>query len=48
MNRIVRLSEAPMAHPVDPETAVGQEAFELDPMHLRIVEALLFATVRKS
>jgi segregation and condensation protein B len=33
-----------MAHPVDPETAVGQEAFELDPMHLRIVEALLFAT----
>jgi segregation and condensation protein B len=32
-----------MAHPVDPETAVGQEALEIDPTHLRIVEALLFA-----
>jgi segregation and condensation protein B len=35
-----------MAHPVDPETAVGQEAFEFDPAHLRIVEALLFAAAQ--
>jgi len=43
VNRIIRLSEAPMADPVDPESAVGQENFEFDPTHLRIVEALLFA-----
>jgi segregation and condensation protein B len=32
-----------MADPVDPETAVGSEAIEFDPTHLRILEALLFA-----
>ena len=49
VNRIIRLSEAQMAEPaeVDIEHAAPAEAENppaLDPMHLRIVEALLFAS----
>jgi segregation and condensation protein B len=51
VNRIIRMNEAPMAHPIDPETsAVAFEPAEAaanaktpDPAQLRIVEALLFA-----
>ena len=35
-----------MGDPIDPETAVGQEAVAFDPTHLRIVEALLFAAAQ--
>jgi segregation and condensation protein B len=48
VNRIIRANEAHMAQAVEPEfTAVvdpipGEEV-DVDPMHLRIVEALLFA-----
>ncbi len=49
MNRIIRISEAHMVHSagVDIDHAsLPQEETEpaLDPMHLRIVEALLFAS----
>ena len=49
MNRIIRMDETHMAQPVEPEfaAAVGEpvpdETVAVDPMHLRIVEALLFA-----
>lgn len=48
MNRIIRAEESHMAQAVEPEfAAVGEpvpvEHIALDPMHLRIVEALLFA-----
>jgi len=48
VNRIIRLSEADMGHPTDVDiehAGLGEadDAPALDPMHLRIVEALLFA-----
>ena len=49
MNRIIRMDEAHiMAHAVEPEFAATSETAQVedvivDPMHLRIVEALLFA-----
>ena len=51
MNRIIRMNEAHMAHPIDPEMhedvpfeeAIPARPISPDPMHLRIVEALLFA-----
>jgi segregation and condensation protein B len=49
MNRIIRLSEAEMAEPAElhienPTPSAGEEKPDFDPMHLRIVEALLFAS----
>jgi segregation and condensation protein B len=53
VNRILRLSEADMSHPAEVEldnrhspemdSLPGETSSALDPMHLRIVEALLFA-----
>jgi segregation and condensation protein B len=52
VNRIIRMNEAPMAHPIDPEMTenvafdpdeTAEEAPAFDPAHLRIAEALLFA-----
>ncbi|HEX3484335.1 MAG TPA: SMC-Scp complex subunit ScpB [Micropepsaceae bacterium] len=48
MNRIIRLSEAQMAAPaklhIEENEQIGEVQTMLDPMHLRIVEALLFAS----
>ena len=49
MNRIIRLSEAQMAEPAevdiqDHQRGEAEIRSALDPMHLRIVEALLFAS----
>lgn len=51
MNRIIRLNEVPLDDPADPEfrgdgTSVAEAVEEtaINPMHLRIVEALLFAS----
>jgi segregation and condensation protein B len=49
LNRIIRLSEAEMAEPAEldienPTVPEGESQCVLDPMHLRIVEALLFAS----
>jgi segregation and condensation protein B len=46
VNRIIRLSEAEMAEPAElhiQEPSEGEASPSIDPMHVRIVEALLFA-----